>query len=271
MAENFYFNFLNQEFDRRVQKNSHYSLRSFARDLGVSASWLSEVLARKKGISLKKAQALATTLQLSHQERQYFILSVQAHHSRSPASRQQARELLNTLAPSDWNVKKMTSEDFHPISEWYFNAILEVLELNDCQHTTDWIAKRLSLPLPQVEGALEKLVSLNVIKMQNGRYTPVINESETTYNVPSDSIKLHHRQMLQKAGEALQQQSVLHREFLNMTLSFDADRLNEAQQEIRHFQRQFADKFYSKEKAKNSVYQFSLQFFRLDFQKESCD
>jgi len=42
------------EFSQRKQKNTAYSLRAFARDLGISATCLSEVLAKKRGPFLGK-------------------------------------------------------------------------------------------------------------------------------------------------------------------------------------------------------------------------
>ena len=46
---------LNEKFKERVQANSAYSLRSFARDLKVSPSTLSEIFNQKKGLSQKLA------------------------------------------------------------------------------------------------------------------------------------------------------------------------------------------------------------------------
>jgi plasmid maintenance system antidote protein VapI len=43
--------FINREFDLRSSKNGSYSLRAFARDLGISPQRLSHLLSGKKGIS----------------------------------------------------------------------------------------------------------------------------------------------------------------------------------------------------------------------------
>ncbi|MGZ3775939.1 MAG: DUF4423 domain-containing protein, partial [Bdellovibrio sp.] len=63
---------------------------------------------------------------------------------------------------------------------------------------------------------------------------------------------------------AIQEQAVQQREFLNMTLAFNAEKTKEAKQALRKFQQEFAEKFYDENKNKDSVYQLSIQFFRLD-------
>ena len=56
--------FLGAEFSKRKLRNETYSLRAFARDLGVSASRLSEILSGKLGISEKTAETIASKLRL---------------------------------------------------------------------------------------------------------------------------------------------------------------------------------------------------------------
>lgn len=268
MNANYYIDQLNEELQKRVGRNSQYSLRSFARDLDVSPSWLSEVLSQKKGMSTKKAEEIARALQLSRKDSTYFILSVQAKHSRSILDREFAKKKIQGLA-KNWSSQKMTFEEFHPISDWHYNAILELIEIEGCEHTDAVIGRRLGIGTRKAALAVEKLISLNLIERREGRLFALSSEYETPNDIPHDAIKRHHHQMLQKASKALDEQSVLQREFLNMTLSFDAARLKEAQKEIRKFQRLFADKFYSQQDKKDSVYQFAFQFFRLDRQGAS--
>jgi uncharacterized protein (TIGR02147 family) len=82
--------------------------------------------------------------------------------------------------------------------------------------------------------------------------------------VPSNAIKKHHDEMLKKAEESLYTDDISQREFLNMTLAFSKKQMKEAKMAIRLFQEDFAKKFYSKESQKDSVYQLSVQLFRLD-------
>ena len=59
MHHSTYHDLINEEFEKRKQINSAYSLRAFARDLGISAPRLSQILNKKQGLSLNAAQNLA--------------------------------------------------------------------------------------------------------------------------------------------------------------------------------------------------------------------
>ena len=45
---------------------------------------------------------------------------------------------------------------------------------------------------------------------------------------------------------------------------FSEKQMQEAKEYVRAFQKSFAEKFYSETKSKDSVYQLSIQLFRLD-------
>lgn len=82
-----YRQFLVMELSKRNRRNSAYSLRSFARDLGLSPSSLSEIVNRRAGLSPEKASLLAERLKLDPFQQQIFSLSAGMLHSRSEEKR----------------------------------------------------------------------------------------------------------------------------------------------------------------------------------------
>lgn len=257
--------YLNNEFEQRVRKNRSYSLRSFARDLSITSSWLSEVLNGKKGISSEKAKAICYSLGLSSVESKLFQLSVKAAHSRSEKDRKQAVIELKNFRAGKSSLKKLSNDEFRPMSDWYYLAILELTELPECEHSLEWFAKKLNLPLKLVSSAITRLLDQGHLVFENKVFRAVNTESSTTFDIPSDMIKKYHRQIMDQASQALQEQPVQQRDFLNMTLAFDIERAEEAQKVLRKFQQEFAEKFYPENSEnKNSVYQLSMHFFRLD-------
>ena len=66
--------FLKQVFEERKKTNYSYSLRSFARAIGMSASHLLRVMNRTKKISLNMAAKIAQQLHLSWSETNYLLL-----------------------------------------------------------------------------------------------------------------------------------------------------------------------------------------------------
>lgn len=258
----FHIQSLADEYNRRSQANPHYSLRSFARDLDVAVSWLSDFLAEKKGLSAETAERLAATLGLSPTESKLFLLSTKAYHSRSTTERAEAMKELKALKKSD--AYKMRPQDFASIGTWYHQAILELTELEEFNHHEFEIAERLRLPLQTIRRALQELQDAGVLEIKNGKMKAQFPETESSADLPSAAIRKYHEQILQKGLKALHEQPIDQREYTSVTFAFEADRVVEAKKALRKFHKQFTDEFYSNSKNKDSVYQLSFQFFRID-------
>ncbi len=67
---------LETELSRRKGRNRRYSLRSFAKFLGVDVAYISKLMAGKIILSVDLAASFARRLQLSEAARKEFILSV---------------------------------------------------------------------------------------------------------------------------------------------------------------------------------------------------
>lgn len=245
-----------------MQVNPHYSLRSFARDLDVGHSWLSEFLAGKKGLSEATAEKIVTILSLSRQDAELFKLSSRAAHARSGAERARALSELKQIQPK--KIRKVKAQEFARAGCWYHLAILELTELPDFKHHELDIAQRLRLPKSTVSRALDELVSHGHLKIENGKMQAVSAQSESDMDIPSIAIRQFHEQILQLGQRALHEQIVDQREFMSTTLAFNTDRMAEAKKAIREFQNYFSKEFYQETDNKDSIYQMSMQFFRMD-------
>src|SRR5437868_10916749 len=78
--------FLEQELTRRSSANPNYSLRAFARDLGVDSSFLSKLLNGKRSMTARTIYTLAPRLALSEEQIQGFVQKANGRRRRySPA------------------------------------------------------------------------------------------------------------------------------------------------------------------------------------------
>src|SRR4051794_25234007 len=78
-------------FTERAKRNPRYSLRAFSRDVGISASRLSEVLNGRSGsLSAHTVGSLSQRLGLGAREAAYFLALAQRDQSRSPGVREAA-------------------------------------------------------------------------------------------------------------------------------------------------------------------------------------
>lgn len=264
-----YIDILNEQLEARSAKNNNYSLRAFARDLELNPSRLSQILSKKKGLSEKGAEALAEKLGLNDREKEYFILSAKAQHSRSLKVKTEAQNSLSEKLSPKKHSKRLELHDFEQAHNWYHMAILELIELKDCEHTIEWFAKKLKLNKIIIKNALLRLEKIGQLVLENNTYRASFQESETTNDIPSAAIKKYHEEILKKAEQSLFIDDVHNREFLSMTLAFSQQQMKEAKMAIHSFQKEFAEKFYPKSQEKDSVYQLSVQLFRLDSNLEN--
>ena len=78
-----YRQFLKGWLAEKITQNSRYSLRGMAHQLGVNATYLSQVLRKKRNLSLQMAERIVSPLGLQGSERSYFFCLVQAENAPS--------------------------------------------------------------------------------------------------------------------------------------------------------------------------------------------
>src|SRR5689334_9211079 len=82
---------LQREYESRCARNSRYSLRAFARDVGLSPGGLSQVLRGRMGLSEKTASRIAERLGWSRPEQIHFRDLTISQYSKNRQQRELAR------------------------------------------------------------------------------------------------------------------------------------------------------------------------------------
>ena len=82
---------LKNEFEKKKSSSKDYSLRAYARDLGMSFAHLSEVLNYRSGLSRKSAGLIADKLGIKSDDKDFFCDLVSAQHARGKNEREQAK------------------------------------------------------------------------------------------------------------------------------------------------------------------------------------
>jgi uncharacterized protein (TIGR02147 family) len=262
-GESDYRNILKEELESRFQRNSHYSLRAFARDLGVSPARLSDSLAGRAGFSTTVADQIAKKLGFGKEEREYFCTLVEMNHARSKSQRAAAAEKLQSLksnVSSDY--QQVQIDSFKVISDWHHFAILELTAIDGFKSEAQWIADQLEISVFSVEQAIERLIRLDLLEKKKDVLVATEARTASPSGIPSDAIKKFHTQVLEKAMNAIQVQGVDERDFSTTFMSIDRSRIPEAKEKIKKFRREFSQEFANSSKKEN-VYCFSTQFFNL--------
>ena len=253
---------LKNEFEKRCSRNPNYSLRAFARDLTLSPSRLSEAMNSKRGISKKAAIKICEKLGFNEIETTLFTTLVESEHSRSPRLRIEAEKKLTHLNKKPL-YKTLQMDVFRLISDWYHYAILELTEIEAFRNDVNWISNKLNISKIEAELAIKRMKRLGLIVEENSSLKPSENFTASPSGVPSEYIKKFHEQVLDKAKKALYLQDLEERDFSSLSFSIDTAKLSEAKRLLKKFRREFAELMTSSGK-KDSVYNLSIQFFRLD-------
>lgn len=255
---------LHKELTHRCEQNPRYSLRAFARDLNISASRLSEILNQKQGLSSGAALKIAKILGFDDRESQHFCDLVSAKHARSPKEREEAK-----LRLLKQDFEKERDERFHLqldafkiISDWYHLGILELMKCKGFRHESKWISRRLGVPLIQIELALDRLVRVGLLQKLNGEFVATQKDGWVPGGIPSADIRKFHRQVLEKALQAMSMQAIQERMFTTRFLTLDRKDLPAAFSLIQEFQDRFCEQFQSEE-PKDRLYCMSMQLFKI--------
>lgn len=214
--------------------------------------------------SSKMLNRLCLILNLSPEERDYFFSLLALEKAK--AETHEKSDLLNRIEKSNPKIEnqiEISPEEFQYVSEWYHIVIKQLLQNSGNAMTSDRIKRILKGKVTdfQIEEALHNLQKLNLLTYdESTKSYQTKNESFiTTQDIPSSCIRSHHRQMLQRASEALDEVELEHREFTSSTFSFAMEHMNEVKEIIRNF-RDRLEKQYAAKDSQN-VYQLNIQFF----------
>jgi uncharacterized protein (TIGR02147 family) len=239
---------LRHEFSKRMQKNPQYSMRSFAKQLGISHTLLSLVLNGHRKPSRAMAEKIAERLHFSAQKTNSLLASV----SRKSEKR------------GDFvgkGYEKISLDQFAFISEWQHYAILSLLEVADTKFEAKFIAQRLGISQLLAKVSMQRLTSLGIVEQDSsGRWKqrsgPIIVE-----NVKSTvHTRKFQRQLMAKAVESLDNDAMEKRDFSSTTFAMNAKHVSYALDRIREFRRELSNELESFGEP-DEVYNLTVQIF----------
>lgn len=246
---------LDAELRRRIQSNPRYSLRSFARHLKISPGSLSEILRGRRELSLRSVKAVAQAIGMNTPETLHLLRLAQNAKSAKAGAKMDSK-----ISPG-LDQRVLSEQVFRLVSEWYHFAILNLLECEGFEWDAIWIAGRLGISRLQAKLAMDLLLKLKLVEKKNGRYQGTNDHILASSDVPSSAIRAYHRQILEKAIHALEEQTPDEREVSGVGLALNIKHLAAIKREIVEFQDHLVAK-YSRGK-KDEVYFLEMALFKL--------
>jgi uncharacterized protein (TIGR02147 family) len=263
--------FLNSQLRERQKRNPKFSLRAWARQLGYeNPSLLFQVLKGERRLKMDLAIKIAANLKLKGKALRYFELIVLNSTCTTENERRVFEQMMAKIRPkSVQTLDDLSVEIFSAISDWYHSAIPVLTTLVDFEPNINWIQERLGGEIDKktVKAAIDRLVKLGLlVQHEDGGLARAGDNPRFVHtDVPSEAIRQHHKQMIEKAFTAVDRQTRDERHNMGATLSLKIADLPQAIEIISDAHRQIMA--LAAVNDGEEVYQFNTQLFRLSKKK----
>jgi hypothetical protein len=238
---------LQRELVRRCQRNPSYSMNAFSKFLGIDCSTLSKILKGKRPLGRITIRKLGTRLGMSAMELEPFLKK----GAPTPAA----------LTPTVY--RDFTLDFFQVLSEWYYDAILELVRVEKFAPTASWIAQALGISEAKAAQAVERLKRLELLEeLPDGRWTNTIGPSTTDlFPFTTEALKRLQKQLLDRAIDAVDRVPFEKRSHSSVTMAVDVARIAEAKELIKDFRKQMGALLSTHVESHQEVYALTVSLF----------
>jgi transcriptional regulator with XRE-family HTH domain len=234
---------LREELARRASRNPKYSLRAFAKTLGLSSSFVSKLMNGQRPLTQKTLEKISP------------------HLSLSPVQVSNLMASMGEKRDSSLEFDNLDPDRFQLISDWYHFAILELSSVQGILLNLKSVSACLGISIHEAKVALERLQRLGLLNQQNELNPATVrNFSTLGPKFASEANRNQQRQILQMAIRALDEIPFEQRDQSSVTLAIPRSRLNEAKAKITAFRREFS-RDLQRPGERDSVYHLSISFY----------
>lgn len=249
--QSYYLNKIKEGLSVKQRNNTRYSLRAYARDIGVHPSTLSQVIKGKRDLPYKNAKGVIEKLNLDPREKRLFMESLL-----------KTKIKLDQITINENEEQFILDESYHKIiSEWEHYAVLELFHISGFNAKVGEISNRIDISENRAEIVLNNLLKSGLLKESDGKLIRTEYGLRTTEDVKSQALKKSHLEALELGKNKLEEIEVDLRDFSSMTVALDINKVLEAKVIIREFRQKMSKLL--REGNKTDVYQLAIQFYPL--------
>jgi len=242
--------YLQHELIKRCERNPKYSLRAFAKQLGIYHATLSAIMSGKRPITSATVRKLNKNLGLSPKELDTYLKDIT-----------QKSKPRRTVTYSE-----LTQDTFNAISEWYYDAIMELVNVETFCNDPRWIANVLSITVSEARIAIETLLRLHLIRIDAAGGLHLTKKHSTNIldsNFTNAAMKKYQKQIIEKSSIALDEVSKLNRDHTSTTIAIDPEDLPKIKKIIRNFRYELNAYVQREGVRPKEVYQLQVSIFRI--------
>jgi transcriptional regulator with XRE-family HTH domain len=210
-------NIIWEDFELRRQRNPRFSLRAYSQYLKVSPATLSGFFSGKRSLSFETLTKISDTLNLSPEQKAAVL--------NSPSSQ----------------TSIVDEETFALISEWYYFAILNLLETKSFMSSPTWIAKRLGIPKETARAAWDQLNKMGLVVLKKDKWVRTKKKIHSSDQVSSSAVRRSHLGDLDLIRESILSDGVDRRDSTSLTFPLSACQFQKMIDLIRKFRNEMSD------------------------------
>lgn len=229
------------EFKKQTQRD--YSGAVFARKAGLqSHTLLGMVIRGDRNLGYETIRAFARALGLKGSEKIYFEKLVLFNQAKSSDDRSDFFDQLVSLAKG--NEREMLThlqQYAQYCAHWYVLAVRELVLLTDFVADAGWIAAKLKgrITKKQAQAAWDTLLSLEMISWdaEASQYRQTHPVIDIDLGVIDFALRKFHKEFLNLAHDAVEQESMAERELSSLTLALSQSDLLDLKKKITDFRK----------------------------------
>ena len=261
--------FLKAFYEFKKSTNPNYSMSTFVRRAGLgenSRGYLKLVIEGKRNLTANTLRRFSEALSLNAKEALYFENLVYFNQAKTLKDREYYIERLGASAQGRESKQfELMKSKYQYWSNWYYVVIRELVGLSSFQEDSAWISNQLrnKISRRQAQDALKNLESLELIRrdVKTGKLVqsePLVKHSGTFFN---EVICKYHLEMMERAKEALRDDTYEDRSASSVTLSCEHSKMPEIRKAIADFRDELNLKFGTGPRA-DTVFQVNFQLFQ---------
>lgn len=257
--------YLRDWFEARKQVNPRFSYRAFARKAGLSSpSLLIAIVARQRNLTATTCAAFVKAMGLGADDANFFGSLVNLDQCETPAERAAAWEKVRATKRFR-EARQLEGAAFDAIARWSFAVVRELAACPGFIADPAWIARTVRPAISEAEAtdALEGLLSVGLLKSEDGKITPTDATLVTPHEVRGLAGRSYHLGMIERARASLDSTPQAERHFCAVTVAIPASLMPTLKRELDRFQERLLDLCDGADAPRSRVVQVNLQLFPL--------
>jgi uncharacterized protein (TIGR02147 family) len=255
--------YLNDYYEWRRSADPGFTQRTFAREIGLTASGSSiipAILKGKRNLSQNLRVKFSRALSLPERAGRYFDLLVQFNQAKGMAEKKHFISQLSRFHTSEAHV--LHESQFEYFSHWHYSAVRTYFLMETGERNPIRIAAKLfpEVSPEKVEGAIKVLLDLGLIKKTVNGYTVTKKHLTTPPDVRAEAARMHVHEMSRLSLEVLDRSPPDLRQFNTVMFSVSSQGFSALKDLARSFLEEVRI-VLDRDQGEDRIYTMNLQLF----------